>query len=198
MGLITKRQDRRVPQARVVTRDNVCHVHSQSIVVPVSDECSWTVALIGPANIRIRENVSSQILYLNDWRPAIYQAPYNASKLALIFGHRSLTLLAPLVLHMMSIVPPEWPFLFLGSSDSIIQLTSSKAISYQLQSGRLRVQPIPDQFIHTEREGFDRALTSLRFYDHVTPGVEWLFVFSADSMMCANSNLTLNDWLQYD
>lgn len=41
-------------------------------------------------------------------------------------------------------------------------------------------------------------LTDASFYDEVLPGVEWLLRLSQDSVLCANSKASLNEWLQWD
>ena len=100
----------------------------------------------------------------------------------------------------MAVTPPDWPFLFLGSKESIEFVNSSRPISDQLPMGRLLLQEIPPEYMHeyTSREGHSRALTSPRFYKQVMPGVEWLFNFGVDSIVCANALQSLDDWLDLD
>ncbi len=43
-----------------------------------------------------------------------------------------------------------------------------------------------------------RVLTDASFYGTVIGPAESLFIFNSNSVLCANSNYTLDDWLQYD
>lgn len=124
-------------------------------------------------------------------------AHYNKTKLAVIVDSRPLTTLAPLVLQMMVTVPHDWPFLFLGSTQSIAVLNSSRAIQEKEASGRLRFQTIESDYHSVE--GSHRLLANPKFYDEMLPkSVEHLFVFSRDSIICANALRSLDDWLGYD
>ncbi len=37
----------------------------------------------------------------------------------------------------------------------------------------------------------------MRFYDEFLPGVEWISKYETDSLPCANSHDSLNDWLHW-
>lgn len=47
-------------------------------------------------------------------------------------------------------------------------------------------------------EQISTFLTNLWVYETLLQPAEWLLVFHTDSMLCANSNRSLNDWLDYD
>lgn len=51
--------------------------------------------------------------------------PSEASKLALLIEDRPLPVLAPLMLHFMAVLPPDWRFLFLGSAASMAAINAS-------------------------------------------------------------------------
>lgn len=149
----------------------VMYVAFTQYIHATSDENSWIVAILSRRDGHYSSSLSENVSRLNDWRHLNHRPAHNVSKLALLMEPRSLSLLAPLLLHMISVVPPDWPFLFLGSQDNINQLTSSKSISYQIQLGRLSVQPIPDQFSPLDKEGFERALTN--FGSTTISHLEW-------------------------
>ncbi len=48
------------------------------------------------------------------------------------------------------------------------------------------------------QEEISQFLTTLWLYEVVLQPAEWLLVFQTDSMLCANSRQTLNDWMDYD
>jgi hypothetical protein len=48
------------------------------------------------------------------------------------------------------------------------------------------------------QEMISRFLTNLWLYEQVLQPAEWLLVFQTDSILCANSKQSLNNWLDYD
>ena len=123
---------------------------------------------------------------------------YNQRKVALLVETRTLGHTTPLLLHMISIVPPDWRFMFLGSDESVKQLNASLPVQMHQSSGKLDVRVTPKEFPATSPQAFNEMFTSPRFYDEVVYPAEWLLVFHSDSIMCANSNRSVDDWLDYD
>jgi hypothetical protein len=125
-------------------------------------------------------------------------SPYNASKVALLIENRPNPVLAPLMLHFMSVVPPDWRFRFMGSIESVASINSSYAIRNQVAIGRLDLTYIPANMSTADKEQISRFLTNLWLYEQVLRPAEWLLLFQTDSVLCANSRQSLNDWLDYD
>jgi len=123
---------------------------------------------------------------------------YSPSKLALMIEPRPLPHLVPQMLHMMSVVPPDWRFLFIGSEQSTVSAGRAYSIKYQQAIGKLDLMLLPEPWNISSKEHIDRTLTDLRFYDEFLPGVEWLLKFESDSILCANSATSLEDWLDFD
>lgn len=123
---------------------------------------------------------------------------YNASKVALLIENRPNPILAPLMLHFMSVVPPDWRFRFMGSLESVAFVNTSRAIRNQVANGKLDLTYIPANMTTGSQEEISRFLTNLWLYETVLQPAEWLLVFQTDSMICANSRQTLNNWLEYD
>ncbi|KAF8859594.1 hypothetical protein BDZ45DRAFT_689088 [Acephala macrosclerotiorum] len=126
------------------------------------------------------------------------ESPYNISKVALLIENRKNPLLAPLMLHFMSVVPPDWRFRFMGSDESVEYLNTSRAIRNHVASGKLDLTYIPANMSTGSQEEISRFLTTLWLYEVVLQPAEWLLVFQTDSMLCANSRQSLNNWLDYD
>lgn len=99
---------------------------------------------------------------------------------------------------MISVVPPDWRFIFIGTNKSVISVSRSFATQYQEANGKLDLVVMPKPWKIDSKEDVYRLLTDLRFYDRFLPGVEWLLKFESDSIMCARSDDSLNDWLHYD
>ncbi|KAF7864162.1 uncharacterized protein EAF02_010130 [Botrytis sinoallii] len=131
-----------------------------------------------------------------------YGAPgptqFNQSKVALLIENRINPILSPLVLHFMSVVPPDWRFRFMGSLESVALMNTSRAIRQHVKSGKLDLTYIPANMSTGSQEEISRFLTNLWLYETVLQPAEWLLVFQTDSMLCANSRQSLNNWLDYD
>jgi hypothetical protein len=123
---------------------------------------------------------------------------FNESKVALLIENRVNPILAPLMLHFISVVPPDWRFRFMGSVDSVEYLNKSMAIREHVAAGKLDLTYIPSNMSTSSQEEISRFLTTLWLYEVVLQPAEWLLVFQTDSILCANSRQTLNDYLEYD
>ncbi|KAI9833949.1 MAG: hypothetical protein M1819_003458 [Sarea resinae] len=177
-------------------------------------EVAWTIryptTYATHAYTRVSQQLPSLVIDLHPTRT--FQARYNSSKVALFVEPRPLGHITPLLLHMMSVVPPDWRFLFLGSPASIASVNASTAVRLSVASGKLALGAIEETGRKkkpgidgaweweniADQERLNRMLTNRTFYESRLPGVEWLFLFHADSILCASSNTSLNDWLEFD
>ncbi|KAK0630816.1 hypothetical protein B0T17DRAFT_616423 [Bombardia bombarda] len=123
---------------------------------------------------------------------------FNESKVALLIENRSSPILAPLMLHFMSVVPPDWRFRFMGSDESVAHINKSVAIREHVAAGKLDLTYIPSNMTTGSQEEISRFLTNLWLYETVLQPAEHLLIFQTDSMLCANSKQSLNDYLEYD
>ncbi|KAL8780016.1 MAG: hypothetical protein Q9213_006659 [Squamulea squamosa] len=124
--------------------------------------------------------------------------PFNETKVAFLVENRPLPMLAPLILHFMGVVPPDWRFRFMGSPDSVRSVKTSRAIRHQVDVGKLDLTYIPRNMTTGGQEQISTFLTNLWLYEKVLQPAEWLLVFQTDSILCANSEGNLDDWLDYD
>ncbi|KAK3996114.1 hypothetical protein QBC44DRAFT_6906 [Cladorrhinum sp. PSN332] len=123
---------------------------------------------------------------------------YNASKVALLIEPRPLPHLVPHILYMIGVVPPDWRFLFIGSEKSVAGVEEAAAIRHQQVAGKLDLMVLPEPWDIGNKEGVYRTLTDVRFYDEFMPGVEWILKYEADSILCANSETSVDEWLHWD
>ncbi|KAJ1335502.1 Protein of unknown function (DUF5672) [Microdochium nivale] len=123
---------------------------------------------------------------------------YNESKVALLIENRPIPFLAPLMLHFMSVIPPDWRFRFMGSRESVDFIQQSFAIRQQVGLGKLDLTYIPSNMTTAGSEAISQFLTNLWVYETLLQPAEWLLVFQTDSMLCANSRQNLDDYLDYD
>ncbi|ROW14454.1 hypothetical protein VPNG_03880 [Cytospora leucostoma] len=126
------------------------------------------------------------------------RTPFNESKVALLIENRANPILAPLMLHFMSVVPPDWRFRFMGSVESVEHINKSVAIREQVKVGKLDLTYIPSNMSVSSQEEISRFLTNQWMYETVLAPAEWLLIFQTDSIVCANSQRSLNDFLNYD
>ena len=160
----------------------------------LTSKISWSIALLAPHQY---EKVHDRLPTLNvDFHPK--KPTFNESKIALLVENRPLPHLTPLLLHMMSVVPPDWRFVFIGSRESLNRTNSSSTVRLQQDSGKLELREGPNIGDYQPQEKINRMLTNLTFYENYTRTAEWLLVFHPDSVICARSETTVNDWLIYD
>jgi len=135
--------------------------------------------------------------------PAIklkYQAasPYDPRKVALLIENRASPHLIPLLLHFAAVIPTDWRVNFMGSDASVAHVNNSIAVQNQVNIGKMDLTYIPTNMSVAGQEQISTFLTNLWVYDTLLAPAEWLLVFQSDSMLCANSEQSLNDWLDYD
>ncbi|PHH77614.1 hypothetical protein CDD82_3443 [Ophiocordyceps australis] len=121
----------------------------------------------------------------------------NASKVALLIEPRPLPHLVPLLMHMIAVAPPDWRFLFIGSQWSTYSVERAPAVRHHADDAKLAVLQLPEPWSIESPEAVSRLLTDLRFYAEFLPDVEWLLKFGHDSILCANSPYSLDDWLEW-
>ena len=86
----------------------------------------------------------------------------------------------------------------MGSLESVEHLNKSVAIREQVTAGKLDLTYIPSNMSTGSQEEISRFLTNLWLYETVLQPAEHLLIFQTDSILCANSRQTLNDFLDYD
>ncbi|KAJ6264990.1 hypothetical protein Dda_1145 [Drechslerella dactyloides] len=168
-------------------------------LLPASLAIVWIMWIFGPSHETVKQALPTVSVDYHPNRPP--PSPYNETRLALLVETRPLGHLAPLLLHMITVVPPEWRFLFLGSKESVEHLNASLPVQLHERSGKLDLKLLPDNVTVSTLEQTFQTFTNLWFYEEVVGGargVEHLLVFQADSILCANSDHSLNDWLEYD
>ncbi|KAL8697795.1 MAG: hypothetical protein Q9201_006928 [Fulgogasparrea decipioides] len=99
---------------------------------------------------------------------------------------------------MLYVVPADWQLLYLGSSESLSQVSRSISIQHHQKDGKLELQAAPQNASFKAQEQRNRLLTDPNFYKGYLPKAEWLLMYHADSILCANARLDLNDWLKYN
>ncbi|RCI15115.1 hypothetical protein L249_6618 [Ophiocordyceps polyrhachis-furcata BCC 54312] len=158
---------------------------------------TWYLAFLAPPyQHAVQIEVSSRI---SKARRRLVGLPseFNSSKVAMLIEPRPLPQLVPLTMHMVAVVPPDWSFLFIGSPWSVYNVGRSPAVRHQQALGKMTLATLPKPWAMQTREDVYRLLTDMRFYDEFLPGVEWVFKYDHDCILCANSPWSLDDWLDW-
>lgn len=148
----------------------------------------------GFIGLTANKNDQSRII-ANWWPKKTSQRHYNTSKVALIIEPEPLPLLVPLILHMIAVVPSDWRFLFIGSEASVFTVGRGFGIQVQRGLGKIDLKVLPEPWAIRTDGDQARLLTDERFYDEFLPGVAWLLKYNRDSILCSNSETSLNEWL---
>jgi hypothetical protein len=95
-------------------------------------------------------------------------------------------------------MPPEWTFKFMGSDASIAHMRSSPAIRHLESVSKLSIVSLPSNYSVSNRESISQMFTDPHLYDTILAPAEHLLIFQPDSVFCANSPKTVNDFLEWD
>ncbi|THY83062.1 hypothetical protein D6C92_09798 [Aureobasidium pullulans] len=125
-------------------------------------------------------------------------SPFDPRKVALLIENRPSPHLIPLLLHFTAVIPSDWTVNFMGSDESVASVNSSLAVRNQVKTGKMDLTYIPSNMSVAGTEQISAFLTNLWVYETLLAPAEWLLIFQTDSMLCANSEQSLNDWLDYD
>lgn len=126
------------------------------------------------------------------------ESPYDIRKVALLIENRPMPHLVPLLLHFTAVIPQDWRVNFMGSDESLALVNSSSGVKNQVALGKMDLTKIPSNMSVGGTEEISAFLTNLWVYETLLAPAEWLLIFQTDSILCANSGQSLNDYLEYD
>jgi hypothetical protein len=110
---------------------------------------------------------------------------------AVIIEDRPLSNLAPLILYFSSVLGPSWPIILFTSGD---RQPNTPAFRQAIDDGRVSVQNLPDGVHFDEHKAVTEFLTLPWLWEQLAPA-GYVFMFQADSIICANSELRVEDIL---
>jgi predicted cupin superfamily sugar epimerase len=116
------------------------------------------------------------------------------TNVAVIIEDRPLSNLASLILYFSSILGPSWPIKLFTTGGSG---PDSPAFRRAVEDGRIAVHNLPDGVRFNEHRAVTEFLTKPWFWEQLAPAGH-VFMFQADSIICANSQLRVEDFLEYD
>ncbi|GAM91202.1 hypothetical protein ANO11243_092490 [Dothideomycetidae sp. 11243] len=119
------------------------------------------------------------------------------TKVALMIDSRPSHLHVPLLLHFVSVVPSEWTFLFLGSEATVDSVKRTPAVKRLVDTGKIEARLLPANVTITNAKQLSKFLTMPWTYRHVLHPAEHILVYQTDSILCANSARSVNEFLSW-
>jgi hypothetical protein len=116
-------------------------------------------------------------------------------KVAVILEDRNLTHLMPLMMHFSSVLGPSWPIVLFTSPNAT--LSTSAPFQRAVKDSRILIKYIPEGTKLKTSHAVSSFLTKPWFWEQLAPSKRVL-LFQADSILCANSPIKVDDFLEYD
>lgn len=127
--------------------------------------------------------------------PAYATPSLDKKRVALIIETRPASVLPELLAHMISVLPPQWVVKMVGTNESLASTLSSRSLGYHLKSTKLQLVNLPDHYPMTRQETVSQTLTNITFYRHFMASAERISMFQTDSIICAASKQSVDDWV---
>jgi hypothetical protein len=116
-------------------------------------------------------------------------------KVAVIIESRSLSSLTPLLTHFSTVLGPTWPIVLYTQPGT--EIPNSPAFRRLVISRRLDIRYLPITISFGNRQAVSNFLTEPWLYEQLAPA-KHVLLFQSDSMICARSEYTVDDFLEYD
>lgn len=115
-------------------------------------------------------------------------------QVAAIVETRPLDTLVPLILHFGLVLGPSWPIHIFTTQTNI---PSSLPFKKALESQKIVLRHLPSKAFFGDHDAVSQFLTEPWIWDQLAPAEHVLF-FQADSILCANAPMQVEDFLMYD
>lgn len=118
----------------------------------------------------------------------------SGSRVAVIVEDRPLTNMVPLILHFASVLGPDWPVVLYTKTNTP---PMSASLQRLVNIHNVYVRALPD-FVHFgDQASVSRFLTTPWLWNQLAPA-DHVLIFQADSIICSNSPMTIDNFLEYD
>lgn len=105
--------------------------------------------------------------------------------------------LVPIILHFSSVLGPTWPIKIFTISDAQTNMTKSLPLQRKVADGTVQFVILPATADFKEHSAVSAFLTKRWFWEQLMPA-ERVLMFQPDSILCSNSNRTVDEFLKYD
>ncbi|KAI4112745.1 MAG: hypothetical protein LQ338_008280 [Usnochroma carphineum] len=124
------------------------------------------------------------------------QAP-DTNMIATIIEGRPLANLVPLILAFAAVLGPRWPIRIFHTAENAVLLQKSSYVQRMIDNGQADLQMLPPDANFTTHEPVSAFFATPWLWEHLAPATQ-IFMFQADSMLCANSPRKVDEFLEYD
>jgi len=121
----------------------------------------------------------------------------SSSKVAIIIETRQSGGIIPLVLHFATVLGPDWPVVVYTPAENFGSFSTSHALIRYIKAGRIVVRPLADGVYFPSWDSVSEFLTSKWMWEDLAPA-EHVLIFQSDSIICANSVRSVEDFLEWD
>jgi hypothetical protein len=120
-----------------------------------------------------------------------------SDKVAVIIETRQSGSIIPLVLHFASVLGPDWPVLIYTPPENFGSFHTSHALLRYIKAGRIVVRPLADGVYFPNWDSVSEFITGKWIWEDLAPA-EHVLIFQADSILCANSVRSVEDFFEWD
>ncbi len=124
------------------------------------------------------------------------QPPSSDEKIAAIVETRMLDNLIPLILHFAMVLGPTWQVV-LFITEEIWRMPNSTHFQRVVREGQVKVRFLPPETDLADWETVSWFMTRPWLWEQVRSASRVL-IFQTDSIICTNSNWTVDDFLEWD
>ncbi|KFY31484.1 hypothetical protein V493_01070 [Pseudogymnoascus sp. VKM F-4281 (FW-2241)] len=121
----------------------------------------------------------------------------SSKKVAALMETRASPNLVPIILHFSSVLGPTWPIKIFTTEATMKNLSSSAAFERKLADKTISFVLLPEAETFKEHSSVSAFLSKPWFWEQLVPA-ERVLMFQPDSIICANSHRTVDDFLEYD
>ncbi|KAI9105478.1 hypothetical protein DFS34DRAFT_690003 [Phlyctochytrium arcticum] len=129
-------------------------------------------------------------------KPPPAPAGFSNEKIAVLLELRRLPVMVPMLLHYMAAISDDWPFRVFHSKENSDLLTKNLALQRYIKSGKLTFQEVPEGTVIRNGPDVSHFLTRRWIWEQFQ--AESIFFFQLDAMICSNSDMAVDDFLQFD
>jgi hypothetical protein len=121
----------------------------------------------------------------------------SSNKVAVIIETRASGGIIPLVLHFATVLGPDWPVLIYTPTENFGSFSTSHSLVRFIKAGRVVVRPLADGIYFPSWDSVSEFLTQKWMWEDLAPA-EHIFIFQGDSIICANSVRSVEDFFEWD
>lgn len=97
----------------------------------------------------------------------------------------------------MGVLGPSWPIYVYTNQEGIDAFSTSATMKWAVSSRQISLFSLPEGVTFPNVDEYSAFMTSRWIWDAVAPA-ENIFIFQADSILCSNAPMSVDDFLDWD